>query len=204
MLISGLFFIALGVAFSIKANLGTSPIACMPYVLSITFPFLTVGGWTIVFNSFLLLFQILILRKDFEIKQLLQLLVLIVFGYLTDLTLYLVEFLNPSNYISQWVCCLVGLAILSFGVFMEVYANLISLPPDGFVMVLSEKLNKEFGRVKPFFDCTVVILAIIVGLFYSHNLIGVREGTVVAAILIGNFVKFYKDIFGKYFNKFLN
>ncbi len=46
---TGLFVMAFGVAFSIKANLGTSPISSVPYVISLISP-MTVGTVTIALN----------------------------------------------------------------------------------------------------------------------------------------------------------
>lgn len=68
--VAGLFVMAFGVAFSIKANLGTSPISSLPYTLSVIMP-LTVGTATICLHIVLILLQILILRKQYEPFQLL-------------------------------------------------------------------------------------------------------------------------------------
>ena len=67
----GLFINSLGVALITKANLGTSPISSIPYVLSLDFS-LTLGQFTIIFSVFLILLQIIILRKNFRLEDLLQ------------------------------------------------------------------------------------------------------------------------------------
>ena len=83
LLVAGLIIMAFGVAFSIKAGLGTSPISSLPYVLSLFTP-LTVGTATIAMHVTLILLQILLLRRRYDPVQLLQLPVAIAFGYLTD------------------------------------------------------------------------------------------------------------------------
>ena len=60
-LFAGLWIMAFGVAFSIKANLGTSPISSVPYVVSLFAP-LTVGNATILMHCVFILIQILLLR----------------------------------------------------------------------------------------------------------------------------------------------
>ena len=60
----GLFISSLGVSLVTKANLGTSPISSIPYVLSLNFS-LTLGNFTIIFSLFLIALQLMILRKDF-------------------------------------------------------------------------------------------------------------------------------------------
>ena len=71
MLLVGLVIMSLGVAFSIKAGLGTSPVSSDPYVLS-EITGLTVGQTTIIFNCGLVLLQILLLRRRFQLIQLVQ------------------------------------------------------------------------------------------------------------------------------------
>ena len=81
--LTGLAIMAFGVAFSIKADLGTSPISSVPYVVSLFTPF-TVGTATIVMHCVFIFLQILILRKKYHPIQLMQLPVAFFFGYLTD------------------------------------------------------------------------------------------------------------------------
>ena len=83
----GLFVNSLGVSLITKANLGTSPISSIPYVLSLNFPF-TLGNFTIFFSIFLIVLQLIILRKNFKLEHILQIPVSIIFGYFIDLTMY--------------------------------------------------------------------------------------------------------------------
>lgn len=81
LLCAGLAIMAFGVAFSIKASLGTSPISSVPYVVSLFAP-LTVGTATIVMHCVFILLQILILRRQYHPIQLMQLPVAVFFGYM--------------------------------------------------------------------------------------------------------------------------
>ena len=67
----GLFINSLGVSLITKADLGTSPISSIPYVLSLNFPF-TLGQFTIAFSLLLILIQLVILRRNFKAEHLLQ------------------------------------------------------------------------------------------------------------------------------------
>ncbi|POP33176.1 hypothetical protein C3B58_08720, partial [Lactonifactor longoviformis] len=62
--LAGLFIASLGVSCITKADLGTSPISSIPYVLSLGFT-PTIGQFTIVLSILLILGQMLILKKDF-------------------------------------------------------------------------------------------------------------------------------------------
>ena len=46
----GLFLVALGVALSIKANLGTAPLSCPAYVLNLEYPSVSVGTFIFIVN----------------------------------------------------------------------------------------------------------------------------------------------------------
>ena len=102
LLMAGLSVMAFGVAFSIKADLGTSPISSVPYVVSLFAP-LPVGTATIVMHCVFILLQILILRKDYHPIQLMQLPVAFFFGYLTDFGVWAVQGISYDNYWQQWI-----------------------------------------------------------------------------------------------------
>ena len=118
----GLFVNSLGVSLITKANLGTSPISSIPYVLSLNFPF-TLGNFTIFFSIFLIVLQLIILRKNFKLEHILQIPVSIIFGYFIDLTMILFSWVNPEAYIMKIVYLLIGCLILGVGVYMEVLAD---------------------------------------------------------------------------------
>lgn len=184
LLVLGLLIMAYGVSMSIKAGLGTSPISSFPYTLSQLTP-LTVGTATIAMHCVLILLQILLLRRNYRPIQLMQLPVALLFGSLTDLTLMSIESLNPTTYIEQWGFCLLGILLVGSGVSCEVKANVIPLAGEGFILAVCKTFSRPFPPVKIGFDCTLVILACVLGLVCQGRLLGVREGTVAAAILVG-------------------
>ena len=134
-LAAGLLIMALGVACSIQADLGTSPVSSLPYVLSRITP-LSVGTTTILVNSGLVLLQILILRRRYDPLQLLQLPVAVAFGYLTDLALWAVDFLQPAAYWQQWLLCLAGILLVGVGVSFEVTAGVATMAGEGVVFAI--------------------------------------------------------------------
>ena len=186
----GLFVMALGVALSVKADLGVSPISCIPYVYCFKLPF-TLGTLTIFFNLILILIQIGILRKNYRLLQLLQLPVVFAFGAFIDLALHLVSDLNVSNYYWQAFWCLMSCVVIAFGVFLEVKAKLTYLPGEGLAMAISDTFNKEFGKAKIAVDSSMVLLGLISSFVFLHQLAGIREGTIVAAVFVGFITKFF-------------
>ena len=180
----GLFVNSLGVSLITKANLGTSPISSIPYVLSLNFPF-TLGNFTIFFSIFLIALQLIILRKNFKLEHILQIPVSIIFGYFIDLTMILFSWVNPEAYIMKIVYLLIGCLILGVGVYMEVLADVVMLPGESFVRAIVLTWKTNFGITKICFDVSMSVIAAVLSFVFAGRLAGVREGTVIAALLVG-------------------
>ena len=186
----GLFVNSLGVSLITKANLGTSPISSIPYVLSLNFSF-TLGNFTIFFSIFLIFLQLCILRKNFKLEHLLQIPISILFGYFIDFTMVLLKSVNPETYVMKFVYLLIGCLILGFGVYLEVLANVAMLPGESFVRAIVNTWNREFGSTKVMFDVSMAVIAAVLSFVFAYHLDGVREGTIIAALLVGFISRFF-------------
>ncbi len=200
----GLFFSALGIAFSIQAQLGLSTVSSPGYVLSVQFDALSFGVWSIITNCFFVLCQILILRKNFKPIQLLQIPFSILFGYFTDFGVWLVSPIPVPNYAVQLLLVLAGIVVLGFGITLAVIANVMYNSGEGLVKAVSDVSGWKFGNVKIAFDIACVLTAVVLSaVFFSGKIIGVREGTVISALLTGNVVKIMTRILTKPMNRIL-
>lgn len=178
-LLVGLLIMSFGVAFSIKAGLGTSPVSSVPYVLSLIVP-MTVGETTILINCLLVLLQILLLRRQFELVQLIQVPVAIAFGYLTDLAAWVLSPIVPAAYWQQWLFCILGI-----GVSFEVTADVVTMAGEGVALALCKTTKLPFAKAKITVDCSLVVIAVVLSFLFLHTLAGVREGTIAAALFVG-------------------
>lgn len=179
---------AFGVAFSIKAALGTSPISSVPYVTS-TISGLSVGTTTIIMNFMFVLIQIAILRKKYDWFQLLQFPAAIVFGTMIDVAEYLLKPVEFSNYLEQWLLCVVGVFLVALGVSVEVMANLVTTAGEGIVLAICQVVPVKFSNMKVAFDVTLVCISIALSFIFLGHLDGVREGTIAAAVFVGLITK---------------
>ena len=182
--LAGLFINSFGVSFITKAALGTSPISSVPYTLSLGFS-PTLGMFTLYMSIVLILIQMILLRKDFPRQYLLQIPVSFLFSWFIDMTMELLGFLSPAAYPAKVICLLLGCAILGFGVFMEMAAGVVMLPGECFVNAISRTFHTDFGRTKVAFDTSITVAAAIICIVLYRELAGVREGTIVAAVLVG-------------------
>ena len=192
----GLFIMTIGIALSVKSNLGVSPVSSIPYTMTCVWG-IEMGKATILFHIVLVVIQILLLRKKFKPVQLLQILVGIVFGYFTTFCNYMVSYLpTPHNLAIRIVMVLASTIFVAFGIFLYLPADLIPLAGEGCMQAVSTVTNIEFSRVKIGFDCTMVVVSAITCLTLLHSLGSVGAGTIIAAILVGTFVGMINRAFG--------
>lgn len=184
----GLWIMSLGVACSIKGALGTSPISSLPYAMSGFLP-LTVGSCTSIMHVGFILLQILILRRQYDPMQLIQLPVALLFGYLTDFALWAVDWLQCTAYWQQWLVCLAGICLVAVGVSCEVIADAAVLAGEGVVLAVCKVAPIQFSAMKVIFDVTLVVSACALSLAFTGEISGVREGTLAAALLVGTLTR---------------
>lgn len=192
----GLSIMAFGVAFSIKAQLGTSPISSVPYVTS-AISGLSVGTTTIIMNFMFVAIQIAILRKKYDWFQLLQLPAAIVFGVMIDVAEYIISPITLSNYFQQWLICAAGIVLVALGVSVEVAAKFVTTAGEGVVLAICQVAPIKFGNMKVVFDVTLVCISVVLSLVFLGKLDGVREGTAAAAVFVGLLTKVFNELIKK-------
>lgn len=196
-----LFIIAFGTSLSIRANLGSSPISAPPYVLSLIpgMP-LTMGTIVIMMHVIFILVQILLLRKNFELRQLTQILVSFLFGFYTDVTMWMTSFLQIPTTIPhtigwplQFIELLVGGGLLAFGIACEVRCDSLMLAGEGLPLAIAKVVKKDFGKVKMCSDTALVAIGVTFMFIFFHHwdwkMIGV--GTLVSMFYVGFMVRVY-------------
>lgn len=199
----GLFVMTIGIALSVKSNLGVSPVSSIPYTMTCVWG-IEMGKATILFHIVLVLIQILLLRKKFKPVQLLQVVIGVVFGYFTTFCNYMVSFLpTPENLGIRIIMVLASTVFVAFGIFLYLPADLIPLAGEGCMQAVSSVTHIEFSKVKIGFDCTMVLVSAITCLTVLHNLGSVGAGTIIAAILVGTLVGIINRAFGKQRDKLL-
>ena len=115
-----LWFSALGVAFAKCGSLGVSPVSSVANVLSLRFTALTMGDWLILWSVLLIVGQIAVLRKRYQLIQLLQLPMAFLFGWFTDGGMVIARLVPVHSYPMQLLMVVIGFVLLGFGVALAV------------------------------------------------------------------------------------
>jgi len=184
LLLCGLFLMGLGISLVTRSTLGTSPISSVPYVLSLAFP-VTFGGFTVAITLLFFFVEIAIIGKEFPRPQYFQILIALLLGTFVDVGMFLSAGVQPAIYPEQIAVVLLGSAVLALGIFLQITANVILNPGEGLVRAIAEKTHRRFGIVKVIFDTTLVTSAAVISFAAFGRIDGLREGTVISAVLVG-------------------
>lgn len=177
--ICGIFLLALGGVLAIKSNLGASPVSSLPLSIS-KVTSISLGRAAAILFIIYVGIQILILRRDFKIVQLLQ--IMNFFNAIINI--------NVDSFYIRIVICILSFFITAFGVTFTITANIVPVAPDGLAQVISKKAKIEFGKAKIYFDCVVVALSVGILLINNKGLDGLGIGTVLSALLVGRIVAY--------------
>ena len=193
--IISLFFCGVGIAFTKHAELGVSPISSLANVISIKFDFISFGNWLIVSNLVLLLGQIILLRRNFKLIQLVQIPLSFIFGYFTDFGMWMIKDIPNENYIVRLLLVFAGIVFIGFGISLGVIADVVLNSGEAFVKALADVTKKDFGTVKIVFDVSWVLFSTVLSLLlFDGKLLGIREGTIFSAVFVGVTVKLFKPL----------
>ena len=192
----GLFIASMGVALSTKAGLGTSPVAAVPYSISLINHTLTFGWWLNLLSVLQILVQIILLRRKCKpVEIIIQTILAFVYGYLTDFSCKLIAGIHADTYLMQFVIMLISCLVLGFGIWIQFKGGVAMLPGEAMNRAISEVSGKRYENIKIFFDVLYIVIAAAICFLFIGKLEGVREGSIIAALLIGNIIKLYNRLF---------
>jgi uncharacterized membrane protein YczE len=202
----GLFIMALGVSFSVKSNLGVSPVNSIPKVLSEIFTQLSMGSWTTIIFCCFILVQLLVLGRKFHPSRFLQILCSFLFGRFVDMSNWLTALFlpDPQSYVIRLAYLVISMALVGLGILFYLEPKILPLPGEGVMLAVSEKYGFPLHRCKIGFDAAVVLVAAVTSLIFFHYFNGVREGTVLAAFGVGKFLGIFTKLFKAQLGSFLD
>ncbi|MDD7739727.1 MAG: DUF6198 family protein [Lachnospiraceae bacterium] len=189
---AGLVLVSMGIVLCKKCNLGISPISSIPFVLEEILPF-SFGTLTMFFHLTNIALQLILVRKLWDLRILLQIPVAFLFGIVIDLLQKQISFQNEF-WINQWIALVLSVLFTALGMVLMIGMNLVQNPPDGLVKVISQKTKKELGQVKIVYDIISVFISIFIGLVFLGKVKGIGIATIISAVFVGRTVTFLKKI----------
>ncbi len=201
----GMFLCACGVSIALLSNLGISPVSSFPYVLSVISGVSLGTMITIVYCVFILL-QFVLLRKNFHIINILQIVCSVIFGLFVDVTDSLAQSIigAPSNYGISLVMLVSSIILIGIGVTLYMNAGIVLLPAEGLMKAIATVAGLKTSTAKVIFDITLVTISVILSFVFLGKLEGVREGTIITACCVGLVMKVLDKVVGRQLSGFLS
>lgn len=181
--IIGLLTLTLGIAFTILSALGASPFDALLVGLYRTFG-LSIGSWEVVVGLTMILANAIAVRK---IPEFIALVTSVVTGIGIDMWLYLLQALEPANWIGQYIYLVFGVVFIALGVATYLQSTIAPNPMDRSMMVLSELTgwNVTYSRA------LISIILVIIAFFFNGDIgIGTLINALISGAIIGLFLPY--------------
>ncbi|KQU88850.1 MULTISPECIES: YczE/YyaS/YitT family protein [Ensifer] len=197
MYVVGIYVLTFGVSLAIRAGIGISPQSSLTRTMTLVYPPLSQGTYNFALELIMLFLTYLVLPKDFTLKNFASLIPAFVLAVFLDLNLGMTEFIKLDLYPARVALLVFADAALAFGLFLMIRANLVLMPIDMFVNTIFKRTGWKWGNIKTGFDCTLLVLSACIGLLFLSEIKFIREGTILNAILVGQYIKLYFFLFKK-------
>ncbi|GAB2681314.1 YczE/YyaS/YitT family protein [Nocardia goodfellowii] len=196
--LAGIYILTLGLSLAIRAGIGISPQSSLTRTMTLVLPPLSQGNFNLILEVIMLILTYLIRRKAFKAGYLLSMIPALVLALLLDFNLMITEWIDLEPYAANLALLFFADALLALGLFLMIRADLILMPIDLFVNTIQQMTGRKWGNIKTVFDCTLLALSAGIGLMFLGAPHFIREGTIINAILVGQYVKLYFFLHEKY------
>lgn len=188
----GMFLMGTGIALIIKANMGVSPISSFTTVINELCPPITLGTCSFLLSVFFFVAEIVLKPAIWSPALLFQLVPSAISGVFIDINMLLLDKLAPSNYLFCILFLLLGCMVFGLSLALMVSADVMLMPTEAFISVFAERFHFKWGNVKSSVDFLIVIVSAIICLIAFQSIHFIREGTLISALLIGQFSKLFQ------------
>lgn len=196
----GLLILAFGIALSVNSNLGVSPVSSLPYVVSQILN-MSLGTCTTIVYALYILAQMVLSGKKFQPALLLQLVFSTIFGYFVDGAKFVLGDFRLPTYFGQLTMLAGSVVLIGLSLVLYIDVQVAPMPAEGLVGCIAGKLDKPFSNMKTMFDCTSVLVGAVLSFVFLGRLVGIREGTVITAILAGKMMGIFRKFLAPHIRK---
>ena len=177
---------SLGVVLMLHSGSGISAISSVPYAFSEVFPKLTLGTWTYIFHSLLIL-SLMVLRKKFIPEYLFSFVIGFFFGKMVDIHQAWVSQL-PYTIPLRVLYFVLSYLIICFGIALSNRCKMPIIPTDLFPRELADILKREYSKIKVPFDVICLFITGFMTFLCLGRIMGLGVGTVLAAFTMGKVI----------------
>ena len=198
--ISAILLLSFATNLMVLANLGMSMIVSPAYILSQKIELLSYGQAEYVIAVIIFVIFCFVMRK-FELSYLSSFITGIFYATMADIWKMIIPLFHSSNIMSfsiRIICFLIGLLLSAIAIAMFYKTYLYPQIYDFFVKEVSNKYQISLQKFKTRFDCTFLLISIILSLCLFQKFIGIGIGTVIMALCNGTLIGFFQSLMDKY------
>lgn len=175
-----------GVVLMLYSGTGVSAISSMTYALSEVLPVFSLGTWTYIFQSILVI-SLMVLRKRFMPQYLLSFCVGFAFGLMMDVHKEWIQVL-PTAVPFRIFYFVVSYLIICVGVALSNRCKMPIIPTDLFPKELSDITGMTFSKIKVSFDLICVVTTAVLTFVCLGGISGLGIGTLLSALTMGKVI----------------
>lgn len=199
MIVLGFIIVGIGFAFTLKANVGVGAwdaLSASLYSLS----GIEVGTVGMILNIGCVFGQMIILKKDFKVIQLLQIPLSVLLGLVINYVLYEILVFPFDSFIGGIVMYIVSTEVCVIGVSLIMVLDEVTFALEGFCDALTKVIPFQFPVVRQFADIVsfgiIIILTLVTQIPWSIG-IGTIIGIVIFGPSLGVFMKLFQKVLVK-------
>jgi len=198
--ILGLFITALGVSFMEKPDFGVSMVVAPAYLiyrkLNPVLSFFTFGTAEYMLQLVLLLAMMFLLCK-FRISWFFSFVTAVIYGFMLDGCMAFTATLATDTMVQRLIMYTGGILLCCAGISLVFHTY---IPPEVYELFVKE-VSKAFGveihTFKTYYDISSMLISVVLSFcFFGFGVfVGVREGTVICALINGSIIKVFSRFF---------
>ena len=195
--ILGILIIYGAVAFAMKAGIGVLPVdAAIASIASLIG--IKVGTFSMIFHGSFFLGQLAMEGKKFRKIEFLQILYIVLGGSVLNFFLYTVlKNVTFTAYPLRLIVCILAFVTSAFGCMLVMETKLMRTPMEGCIQMIADRIGTTMGKLRQKIDIVLVLVSVAITLIFGEEWT-LREGTVIAALIFGPMMDFWKKaVFSK-------
>lgn len=196
----GLISLAFGTAFMERTGFGVSMVVAPAYVLHLKISqflsFFSFGMATYTLQAVILILMMILLRR-IKLSYFFSFVTAVIYGLVLDASMSVVSLIPSGGFMLDVAFYALGILLCCTGVSLFFHTYIPPEAYDLFVKEVSQKFHLNINKFKTVYDCSSLVLSILLSLLFLGHLHGIGPGTIVTALVNGTIIGLLSKLFEK-------
>jgi uncharacterized protein len=193
----GLILMSIGIPAMIKSNMGITVVTSFPYSISVITGLFTIGRWVTIFQCVVLIIAIIVLKR-ITVSMVTSFATAALLGLFIDFFVFVFDPIVIESLVMRVLTVIISSTVMATGAGILIFSGFPPIPDLVFLRDVSKEKNIEMGRLKQYFDLSVLVMTVSLTLIVLKRIIGVGIGTVISFAIVGFVIGFVNKVLNKY------